>query len=266
VRIRLGSAAAIAALAMMASCAPRLARPPETGIESRASRYRARLAEREARGVAMSATVVVWAERGGERLPGAQADLRLAAPDRMRLRIASAFGTALDLGLAGDSLRAYVPAWKTGLRLDAAAESLGFDLPGDRVVRALSATWRPPAEAWERAVWNDSLLRVAWLEGQDSLALEVGAAGLPVQVELSRPGGLALAARYRAWDRASGTAWPASLELADDLHDVKLACRASQIRFRPEPDVAGLAVRWPASATRLTLGELRAALDRLGVF
>ena len=137
---------AIAAAALwLAGCAPRLAVPPETSFGDREARYRTLLSERQARAVAVDASLVVWVERAGERLPGAQAELRLAAPDRMRLRVASAFGTAIDFGLAGDSLRAYVPGWRTGLRLDAASESLRFEAPADRVVRALSATWQPPA-------------------------------------------------------------------------------------------------------------------------
>jgi hypothetical protein len=253
-----------AAAMLIGSCAPRLARPPELARETREQRYRALLSEREARGVAVSANLALWAERGGERLPGAQADLVLASPDRMRLRIASMFGTALDLGLSGDSLRAYIPAWKTGLRLDSVAESLGID-PGDRLVRALSATWRPPADAWADAAWDDSLLRVVWQEGGDSVAIEIGASGLPTTVELSRPRRFSARARYRMWDRASGTPWPVHIEVADETHDVRMACRASQVRFREHVDLNRLVVRWPSGLIPLTLAELRSALDRMGV-
>lgn len=257
--------AAALTLALVASCGPRLATPPTFDSGPREALYRSLLGQREERAVAVSASLALWAERGGERLPGAQADLHLAAPSRLRLRVSSAFGTALDLGLAGDSLRAYVPAWKTGLRLDAAAESLGFDAPGDRVVRALTAAWHPPDRAWLRAVWIDSLLRVVWLEGEDSVAVEVGAAGLPWMAELSGPGGFRLQARYRAWDRSSGTPWPTHIELVDTRNDVRLTTRASQLRFRREPDRERLAVRWPPGAGSFTLAELRTVLDRLGV-
>jgi hypothetical protein len=260
--LRLGLA--VAAVTLVASCAPRLARPPEVGFETRAHRYQSRLEERRARGVAMSAALTMWAEHGGDALPGARADLQVAGPDRMRLRVASPFGTALDLGFAGDSLQAYVPAWKTGLRLDAAAESLGVANPGDRVVRALCATWDPPPEAWDRAAWEDSLLRVAWADGEDSLAMAVGAAGLPAWVELSGAGRSALRASYRAWDSSSGVAWPALTELKDESGSFRLVWRATLVRFRPRPDLERLAVRWPRDASRLTLAELRRVFDRLG--
>ena len=253
------------AASLFAGCAPRLALPPELSLGDRMARYRAMVTERHVRAIAMNASLVVWVERAGDRLPGAQADLRLAAPDRMRLRISSAFGTALDLGLAGDSLRAYVPAWRTGLRLDAAAESLGMDAPADRIVRALSATWEPPAEVWTRAVWQDSILKVSWVESGDSLALAIVSSGLPAWAELAPASGSRLRVSYRAWDRSSGTAWPSHVELGDEEHDLRIVCRATQIRFATQADAERLAVRWPRGTVPVTLGELRAALGRLGL-
>jgi hypothetical protein len=261
---RAGGALLAIGLAFAAGCAPRLALRPETSIGERMARYRVLVVDRESKAIAMTASLSLWVERAGERMPGAQAELRLAAPDRMRLRIASAFGTAIDLGLAGDSLRAYVPGWRTGLRLDAASESLGFEAPADRMVRALSATWRPPSEAWGRATWSDSLVRVRWTEAGDSLAIGVGASGLPAWAELAVADGPLLRVHYRGWDRSSGGAWPSYVELVDEDHALRVMCRANQIKFAPEPDRARLAVRWPPGTTPVTLGELRAALGRLG--
>lgn len=247
------------------SCGPKTVTPPELSSGTRIERYRALLAEREARSAAMSASLSLWAEHGHDKLPGAQGDLLVAGPDRMRLRVSSLFGTALDLGLSGDSLRAYIPAWKTGLRLDSAAESLGFEAPGGRLVSALCATWHPPESAWKSAAWSDSLLRIAWLESDDSVAVSIGSSGLPAQVELFQPQRFSARARYRAWDRGSGTAWPAHIELSDPAHDVVMTCRASQLRFGHEVDLRKLAVHWPHGTDPLTLSELRLALDRLGV-
>jgi hypothetical protein len=250
---------------VLASCAPRPVLQPRLDLGERETRYLRALGERRERAAFVSASVVMWAERGERRLPGAQADLYMAAPERLRLRVASSFGTAFDFGLAGDSLIAYVPAWRKAVRIGAAAESLGFRDPGERVVRALAATWDPPAIAWSRATWEDSLLRLAWREGRDSVALAVGAAGLPVRVDLWRED-FAVRALYQAWERGSGTAWPSHVELIDDERDLRLVARASQIRFRPAPDPYRLAVRVPDDAETLTLEELRALLDRLGVF
>lgn len=252
------------AISMMGGCAPRLARPPEGTPEDRMSRYRSALSERQERAVAMSASVSMWVERSGERMPGAQAELRLAAPDRLRLRLFAAFGTAIDLGLDGDSLRAYVPGWKRGLWLDAASESLGFDAPADRMVRAFSATWDPPAEAWTRVVWRDSLLRVSWKDADDSLSVAIGASGLPSWAEIAPADGPVLRVSYRGWDHASGKPWPSYVELLDEQHDLRVSCRATTIRFASRADDERLAVRWPPGTTTVTLGELRAVLGRLG--
>lgn len=254
----------MALVAMAAGCAPRLARPPESGFEERIARYRNSVTERQARAVAMSASVSLWVERSGERLPGAQAELRLAAPDRMRLRLYAAFGTALDLGMRGDSLRAYVPAWKRGLSLDAASESLGFEAPADRMVRAFSATWEPPADAWTRAVWRDSMMRVSWSEAGDSLSLGIEENGVPSWAQIATVDGSLLRVRYRGWDHAAGRPWPSHVELVDEEHDVRVTCRATQIRFASRADDGRLAVRWPPGTRAVTLGELRAALGRLG--
>jgi hypothetical protein len=258
------AALALAAAALLDSCGPKTVTPPELTGGTRIERYRALLAERESRSASMSASLTLWAEHGQDRMPGAQGDLLVAGPDRMRLRIASMFGTAVDLGLSGDSLRAYVPAWKTGLRLDSTADSLGFEALGGRMVSALCATWRPPDAAWKSAVWDDSLLRIAWLENGDSVAITVGSSGLPTQVELFQPQKFSTRARYRAWDRASGTAWPSHIELADPEHDVVMTCRATQMRFGGV-DPQRLQVHWPHGIRPLTLAELRVALDRLGV-
>ena len=252
------------ALSALAGCAPKLARPPEGTTGDRMARYRASVSERQARAVSMSAALSMWVERSGDRMPGTQAELRLAAPDRMRLRLFAAFGTALDVGLRGDSLRAYVPSWKRSLRLDAASESLGIDAPADRMVRAFSATWQPPEEAWNRAAWSESLLRVTWKEDDDSLRVAIGADGLPSWAEVVMGEGTVLRVRYRGWDHGSGGAWPSHVELVDNTHDVRVTCRATQIRFASRPDEERLAVRWPPGTTPVTLAELRAALGRLG--
>lgn len=259
-----GAGAALVLL-LAASCAPRLAVPPRLDVEERLGRHRAALAERRDRAAFVAASLVLWAERGERRLPGAQADLFLAAPRGVRLRVASSFGTAFDLGMAGDSLTAYVPAWRRGLALAAAADSLGLRSPAERLVRALSATWDPPHEAWRGAAWSDSLLRLAWVEDGDSVAVLLGAAGLPRRARLWRPGEIALRADYVAWDRGSGTAWPTQVELEDELRDLRVVARASQLRFRERPDREHLAVRLPPGAEPLSLAELRAVLDRLGI-
>ena len=78
-------------------CAPHPTGVPELGERPLRARFEQRLAARTARASA-DADVNAWA-RGSAMpdLPGVQARLVLAAPDAFRLRVASLFGTALDV-------------------------------------------------------------------------------------------------------------------------------------------------------------------------
>ena len=42
-------------------------------------------------------------------------------------------------------------------------------------------------------------------------------------------------------------------------------CRATQIHFASEPDAERLLVHWPRGTVPFTLGDLRAALGRMGL-
>ncbi|TMQ65755.1 MAG: hypothetical protein E6K78_07210 [Candidatus Eisenbacteria bacterium] len=261
---RWAAAGCAAILAVLSSCAPHRVSLPEVSPASLAERYRLALAERLERGGAMESEVVLWAEVAGQRRwPGIQADVYAAAPDAVRLKVGSTFGTAAILGARGDSLRAYLPAERLGLRLDASRDSLPIAGVGALAYRALSAAWRPPAEAWQRASRVDSLLEVDWMEEGDSLALRVGRAGLPVQVSGVHQE-VRWRADYRGWDRSSGIAWPSWVEFTQgSLH---LKCKVTRSRWQARADTLRLAVRIPAGADALTLDDLRAALRRLGSF
>jgi hypothetical protein len=262
-----GVSCALAATAMIAviGCAP--LRVPIAPIEPvrRVERYGAALERREARGTAVDAQVLLWAESPvGTRLPGAEGRLLLAAPDAFRLRVASLFGTALDLGARGESLSAYVPSRRRGMVLDAIRDSLGVVRPGALAFRALSATWRPPDGAWRSAAWDDSLMRVWWLEDGDTLALAVGSAGLPAWASLARTNGAGIRVDYRAWDMGSGVAWPGTFVIEDRGGAFRLSCKVSRVRFPARADSLRLAVPIPAGVVPMTLAQLRRALERLG--
>ena len=255
----------ISVLLAVAGCAPHLIRVAEIAPALRAERYRLALVGREARGAAVDAQLLLWAEvSAASRLPGAEGRLLLAGPDAFRLRVGSLFGTALDLGARGDSLTAYVPARRKGLVLDASRDSLGILRPGGLAFRALSAAWRPPDGAWQAAVWRDTLWLVSWLEDGDTLAVAVGSDGLPAWASLSRPGGAGVRIAYHAWDRSTGTAWPARFDFVDQRGGFRLACKVARVRFPDRPDGLRLVVPIPAGTERLTLAGLRRALERLG--
>jgi hypothetical protein len=257
-------AGALAALAL-AGCAPRIVQVPELVPATRMARYDAALRQREAKGTAVDARVLLWAEvPAGERLPGAEGRLLLAGPDAFRLRVASLIGTAIDLGARGESLAAYVPSRRRGMTIDAPRDSLGVDRPGSLVFRAVTGAWRPPERAWEEATWRDSLLDLRWPEGDDTLALAVGSHGLPVRASLARADGATISVDYGGWDRTQGLAWPQRFTVSDDARRFRLACRVTRLRFLARADSLRIAVPIPRGTVRLTPSELRRMLERMG--
>jgi len=255
----------MAALVMLAGCAPHVTELGGLEPALRAERYQAALAGREARATAVDAQVLLWAEvPPGEKLPGVEGRLLLAAPDAFRLRVASLFGTALDLGARGDSLTAYVPSRRRGLSVDAIRDSLGVSRPGSLVCRALAATWRPSGDAWNHAIARGGVLEVVWLEGKDSLSLAVANAGLPAWASFRRAAGGGVRVDYQGWDGESGVSWPARLVLTDLDGGFRIACKVSRVRFAERPDSLRLVVPIPPGAVPLTVAELRKTLERMG--
>lgn len=247
-----------------ASCAPR---PPAARLDAAAvpGRYLTGLAAREAVGRALDADVRVWLE--GEAfgdLPGVSGTLLLAGPDRCRFRVGSLFGTLLDVAARGDTVTALVPARRLVLDVPAAGDTLGVTRPGALAFRVWSAAWRPPEEAWRRAVSRDSLLEVRWTEWGDSLVLGVDAAGRPAHVRLVRPDGADVRCRYLAWEGVGRVPWPTWIEFGDAAGTVRAECRVGTLRPRSPDDRGRLTLRIPAHASRLEWSTLRATLERLG--
>lgn len=254
-----------AAVLIVAGCAPHVVHLPELEPSVRSERYRVARAARAARGAAVEADVVLWTEAPtGNRLPGAEGRLLLASPDAFRLRVGSLFGTALDLGARGDSLVAYVPSRRRALMLDATRDSVGVQHPGELAFRAFTGSWEPPGEAWERAAWSDTLLRVAWLEGEDTLAVAVGSDGLPAWASFTRPDGGGARVDYLAWNRSSGVAWPSRFTVEELGGAFRITCKAERIRFNSPAEPSRLAVVVPRNAVPLTVADLRRLLQRMG--
>jgi hypothetical protein len=197
-------------------------------------------------------------------LPGVQARLLLGGPHAFRLRVASAFGVGLDLSAEGDSLTAHAPGEKLGISVDDGSKSLGVPRPGTLGVRLWSAGWAPPASAWPRAESTDSLLRLRWNEGGDTIELAVGSSGLPASATLVHARGTKVAVRYPAWTYVEGVAWPTRLEVESQSGGWGASARVHRVRFIRAPARERLRVRLPANAERVTPSELRGVLERLG--
>ena len=263
-RARLRAAAALAAAAWVAGCAPQRVMVPELTPAPRRARFEAALAARSARSVA-EAGLNAWPSGTAlPQLPGVQARLLLVGPDAFRLRVASLFGTALDMAARGDSFTAYVPPRRVALETGAARESLGISDPGGLGYRMWSATWRPPDAAWNDAIWEDSLLVLRWTEAEDSVRFAIGSTGLPRWIEMGRGREPGARAEYQSWARVEGVAWPAVLSVADPRGQYGLRCHVTSVQFRRSADRSRLAVEVPDQAAHITREQLKRAIARLG--
>jgi len=265
-RARLGAVVILAPLLalLLDSCAPTVPRPGRLDLRDVETRYEAQRAEREGRLAAVRIEATAWIDAADlGRLPAVQLDVALVAPNRVRARVASLFGTALDLLVRGDSLSAYVPPRRLGVELGSIEDSLGIRRPGEWGCRALAASWDAIDARWE-AVPQDSLRRARWAEGADSLSMSVDSRGLPVQVEVRPAAGAALDVRYTGWQWVESTAWPARIEITDDAARVNVAIRMDRVRFAGHPDPQWMALTIPASAERLDWRALKETLARVG--
>ena len=183
----------------IAGCAHRVALPPAPS--ALASRHEALRTQREQRLQAFTASLLVRIDGGATgRLPVLGAELMLAPPTCMRARMEWLLGTALDLCACDDSLLAWVPSQRLGLRLAHAADSLGVREPVRWFACALGATWRPPASAWAAMTQDSAGPCVRWAESSDSLALVLDSEARPSEVRLVR-GASVLRVRYTDWER-----------------------------------------------------------------
>jgi hypothetical protein len=253
--------AALASLALLASCAHRLHLRPAYETSGRRSLYLSELDARKNAGQ-MTASLSLWLERAGKRYPGASGDVALLWPDRTRLRVDSAFGTLVDMSLEQDSVSAYVPSMQTGLRVGHASDSLHVDRPAELAVRALSGGWEPPDGAWTNgAVWTDSLLEISWTDSGDSVRMGVTGDGLPALVR-RWSSSYSVRVHYRAWDHSAGVAWPSQLVVESQPGDARLTLRASRLKFNPRVDPTRFHVHIPDDAETITLEDLRDLLGR----
>jgi hypothetical protein len=253
------------ALALAPGCAPHRVAPPPLSPGAREAAFRAALAGREARGRAVDAAITVWARSMRSQVwPGVSAALSLRAPDGLRIRVASVFGTAFDGAAHGDSVVAVLPARGLGFAADAGRDALGLRRPGRLGVRLFSAAWRPPEAAWATGEWSRDTLALRWEDEGDSLRLEIGPDGLPAAITLKRGDSVRLHAAYRSWRRQSGIAWPSSIEVVGGDGALTLRCRIERLRFVERPGPARAMAQLPAGTASLEWPAFRRALEREG--
>ena len=253
----------LAACAVATSCAPHhLAGPAPLTSGAREAAFREGLARREALGRAVDAEVTLWGRSpSAGAWPGVTGALMLGAPDAVRLRIGSWFGTAFDGAARGDSVVALLPARRLGLAADATRDALGLLRPGAVGFRLFTATWRPPDSAWGSQDEAEGTLVLRWTEAGDSLRLRIDPHGLPAGLTLTRGDSVRGHVLYRGWMRHDGVAWPSSIELGGGEGAWTLRCRVERVRFRARPEARRLVLRLPAGTDALDWPAFRRALE-----
>jgi hypothetical protein len=252
------AAGAVASLvALAAGCAP----PPPGSLESLESAARTSAHRRERRLAALETRAVLRvAGRATGRLPAVSVTTRLASPDRVRLQARWVLGTLVDAVVHKDTLVAWMPAERLGLRLPGLSDSLGIRDPARFIGRALVAGWQPPDEAWRRARADSAGAFLDWREGRESWTLRVDAAGRPSDLTVTRDSH-SVRVRYSAWHGAGTAAMPARVEVEDGAGwlKVRMDVEDTHVHKRPRPTWFRLAL--PEDVEPLDLDDLRRVLS-----
>jgi hypothetical protein len=243
-------------MATASGCAHRPMSVAPLDLRSNEVRYAGGVAAREALAPGTIAEVSLWLETAAYRYPGVHGTIGIGGRDSIRLRIASAFGTALDAAALEESLFVYVPSRRTAVRAAAADPPLAYRQIARFCARAASATWPMPGEAWARSRRVDSLTILRTFEGADTLEVGVGASGLPRFARLARPGMNEVRVTYLAYAPHEGTPWPTRFEIEDGAGQVRLSVRVRRIERTRERGGARWRPDIPADASALPAADL----------
>jgi hypothetical protein len=250
-----GAVASLAAFA--AGCAP----PAPGSLESLESAARKGAHRRVRRLAALETRAVLRIDgRATGRLPAVAVTTRLASPDRVRLQARWMLGTLLDAVVHADTLVAWMPGERLGLRLPGLSDSLGIREPARFIGRALVAGWQPPDDAWRRARADSAGAELDWREGRESWRLRVDAAGRPSDVTVARDSHR-VHVRYSGWHGAGPAALPGRVEVTDGAGWVKVRMDVEDARTHKRPRSTWFRLALPEDVEPLDLDDLRRAMS-----
>ncbi len=253
----LGSVALAALAGLLASCAP----PPPGGLESLEQVAERGAAHRERRLAAFELQGVLRVDgRATGRLPAVSLHARLATPDRVRLQCRWMLGLLADVSVRGDTLTAWMPGQRLGVRVPQLSDTLALRDPALFLGRALLAAWHAPHEAWQRTVLDSAGATLAWPEGDEAWTLRVDRNGRPREVRVAR-GGRAVTARYQAWRGRGAGAWPSRIEFSDGDGWVQVRVDLDELHTTKHPKPAWYALALPNDARRLELDDVKRVLS-----
>ncbi|MEY4070256.1 MAG: hypothetical protein RL721_870 [Candidatus Eisenbacteria bacterium] len=245
----------VAAACALASCAPR----PPRGLETLEQAARRGAEARERRWASCEAVGALRLDgRATGRTPALMMGLRAAAPDRVRVRVQWALGVLGEVAVRGDTLVAWLPTQRLGVRFGGLADSLGVHDPAAFLVRSLAAAWVAPREAWRDAVADSAGVSLAWREGDgDAWTMRVDLRGRPVEARVQRADHVIML-RISEWRGAGDDAHPTRLEIADGDGWVRLRLDLDDLVPRPRPRAQDFALELPAGVRPLEWSDLRA--------
>ena len=253
----------IVAAGAVAALATGCAAPRPGSLESLESAARTGAHRRERRLAALETRAVLRVDgRATGRLPAVSVTTRLASPDHVRLQARWVLGTLLDAVVHKDTLVAWVPSERLGVRLPGLSDSLGIRDPARFVGRALVAGWQPPDEAWRRARADSLGAELDWREGRESWRLRVDAAGRPSDLTVTRDTH-SVRVRYSGWHGAGAAALPARVDVEDGAGWLKLRMDVEESHAFKRPRPTWFRLVLPEDVEPLDLADLRRVL-RLG--
>jgi len=253
-------ALALAAGPLLASCT----RMPAPGdLEALETTARRGAEKREHSLLALESRMVVrLSGRATGKLPAVDVRTKLASPDRARLQARSILGLLLDAAVRGDTLLAWLPSERLGVRVPDLSDSLGLREPARFFGRALAASWVAPSEAWRAATPDSAGVRLAWRDQDEAWTMWVDRMGRPRQLELERDE-RTLSVVYPQWRGAGLGSWPQRIELADGGGWVHVRLDMEDTNHAKSSRPSWFAVAIPAEVTPMELEDLRRVIAKV---
>jgi hypothetical protein len=253
-------ALALVSGALLASCTPL---PAPGDLEALEVTARRGAEQRERSLVALESRMVLrLSGRATGRLPAVNMQTRLASPDRARLQARTVLGLLFDATVRGDTLVAWIPGERLGVRVPDLSDSLGVHEPARFLGRALAASWQAPPEAWRAATPDSGGARLSWQEGDEAWTMRVDGKGRPRQLSLARDQ-RSLAVDYPQWRGAGKGAWPQRIEFSDGDGWVHARVDMEDTHHAKASHPSWFAVTLPESVTPLELDDLKRLLAKV---
>jgi hypothetical protein len=200
--------------------------------------------------------------RATGRLPAVNVQTRVASPDRARVQARSILGLLLDAALRGDTLVAWIPSERVGVRVPDLSDSLGLREPAHFLGRALAASWQAPREAWSTATPDSAGVRLDWREADEAWTLWLDRWGRPRELKFVRDE-RSLRVGYPQWRGAGKAAWPQRIELADGDGWVNVRLDMEDTHHAKSSRASWFAVSIPEEVTPLELEDLKRVIARV---